>query len=121
MQRLYAFRGVVRLLQVSLVHARVRAAKGPSSSSVLPVDRFSAPRARKPVSSFPQIRPRRRRRTPALRRLSRETTLSPKHLIAPAFVIHGSAQSREIASMPGVFQLSVDERLDHEADRLEAL
>jgi porphobilinogen synthase len=36
-------------------------------------------------------------------------------------VIHGSAQSREIASMPGVFQLSVDERLDREADRLEAL
>jgi porphobilinogen synthase len=36
-------------------------------------------------------------------------------------VIHGSALSREIASMPGVFQLSVDERLDREADRLEAL
>jgi len=73
------------------------------------------------LSSFPQVRPRRRRRTPALRRLSRETTLSPQHLIAPAFVIHGSRQAREISSMPGVFQLSVDERLDGEVGRLEQL
>jgi len=73
------------------------------------------------LSSFPQVRPRRRRRTPALRRLSRETTLSAQHLIAPAFVIHGSGQAREISSMPGVFQLSVDERLDGEVGRLEQL
>ncbi len=73
------------------------------------------------MSPFPQIRPRRRRRTPALRRLSRETTLAAEHLIAPAFVIHGADTAREISSMPGVFQLSVDGRLDQEVDQLEAL
>ncbi len=73
------------------------------------------------MSSFPQIRPRRRRRTPALRRLSRETTLAAEHLIAPAFVVHGADLAHEISSMPGVFQLSVDGRLDQEADQLEEL
>jgi porphobilinogen synthase len=73
------------------------------------------------VSPFPQVRPRRRRLTPALRRLSRETTLGVEHLIAPAFVIHGADLAREISSMPGVFQLSVDARLEQEVDRLEAL
>lgn len=73
------------------------------------------------VSPFPQIRPRRRRRTPALRRLSRETTLAAEHLIAPLFVVHGKDLAREISSMPGLFQLSVDARLDREVDRLGEL
>jgi porphobilinogen synthase len=73
------------------------------------------------VSPFPESRPRRRRRTPALRRLSRETSLAAEHLIAPLFVVHGKDVAREISSMPEVFQLSVDARLDREVDRLAEL
>jgi porphobilinogen synthase len=54
-------------------------------------------------------RPRRLRRTPALRALIRETRLSPDNFIYPLFVCTGEAQRREVGSMPGVFQLSVDE------------
>jgi porphobilinogen synthase len=54
-------------------------------------------------------RPRRLRRTPALRALVRETQLSPEHFIYPLFVCPGEGQRREVKSMPGVFQLSVDE------------
>ncbi len=69
----------------------------------------------------PFVRPRRRRRTDALRRLVRETELGAGDLIAPVFVVHGRQVEREVASMPGVFQLSVDERLDGEADRITSL
>src|SRR5215208_943457 len=54
-------------------------------------------------------RPRRLRRTPAMRALVRETRLSPDNFIYPLFVRTGEAQRREVGSMPGVFQLSVDE------------
>ncbi len=73
------------------------------------------------MTSYPLARPRRRRRTPALRRLSRETQLVVGDLIAPVFVVHGTGVAREISSMPGVFQLSVDGQLDREADRLQTL
>jgi porphobilinogen synthase len=66
-------------------------------------------------------RPRRRRRTEALRRLVREHDLSAGDLIQPIFVVHGSRVEREIASMPGVHHLSVDESLDGEADRIQSL
>ena len=70
----------------------------------------------------PQIhRPRRRRRTDALRRLVREHQLDAADLIQPIFVVHGARVEREIASMPGVCHLSVDESLDREADRIRAL
>ncbi|MGH7519573.1 MAG: porphobilinogen synthase [Gemmatimonadales bacterium] len=69
----------------------------------------------------PVVRPRRRRRTDALRRLVRETELAVGDLIAPLFVVHGREVEREVASMPGVYQLSVDDRLDREADRIVAL
>ena len=59
--------------------------------------------------SFPVSRPRRLRRTEALRRLVRETTLLPSQLVAPLFVCHGQSGRRPIASMPGHAQLSVDE------------
>ncbi|MGH7535431.1 MAG: porphobilinogen synthase, partial [Gemmatimonadales bacterium] len=68
----------------------------------------------------PVIRPRRRRRTDALRGLVREHELSTGDLIAPLFVVHGTRVEREIASMPGVYHLSVDDSLDREADRLRA-
>src|SRR5512133_622511 len=58
---------------------------------------------------FPQERPRRMRRTEALRRLVRETTLAPDDLIWPLFVVPGKKVRNPVKSMPGVFQLSVDE------------
>jgi len=54
-------------------------------------------------------RPRRLRRTAAIRALVRETRLSADMFIYPLFVCTGSGQRREVSSMPGVFQLSVDE------------
>jgi porphobilinogen synthase len=67
------------------------------------------------------VRPRRRRRTDAIRRLVRETELGAGDLIAPIFVVHGRKVEREVESMPGVFQLSPDESLDREADRIVGL
>src|SRR5512142_2337000 len=58
---------------------------------------------------FPQERPRRLRRTEALRRLVRETALAPDDLVWPLFVVPGQRVRNPVASMPGVFQLSVDE------------
>ena len=54
-------------------------------------------------------RPRRLRRTAAIRALVRETRLSPDMFLYPLFVRGGEGQRREIGSMPGVYQLSVDE------------
>ena len=51
-------------------------------------------------------RPRRNRRTDAIRRLVRETELTPAHLILPLFVCEGVNQKIPIASMPGVFRFS---------------
>ncbi len=60
--------------------------------------------------SLPLIhRPRRLRRSPALRALVRETRLSAEQLILPLFVCEGEGVRREVGSMPGVHQLSVDE------------
>jgi porphobilinogen synthase len=57
------------------------------------------------------IRPRRLRRTEPLRSLVRETTLAASDLILPLFVCEGRAIRREVSSMPGVFNLSVDKLL----------
>ena len=54
-------------------------------------------------------RPRRLRRSAAIRSLVRETRLSADMFIYPLFVCSGEGQRREVGSMPGVFQLSVDE------------
>ncbi len=69
--------------------------------------------------SFPVNRPRRLRRTEALRRLARETTLLPSQLVAPLFVCHGRNTRRAIGSMPGHAQLSIDEAV-REATSLAA-
>src|SRR6187401_3104061 len=53
-------------------------------------------------------RPRRNRRTPALRALVRETTLSAGHLVLPLFVQEGSGLASPIAAMPGQSRLSID-------------
>jgi porphobilinogen synthase len=62
--------------------------------------------------SYPVHRPRRLRRTEAVRRLVRETRLSPEQLIAPLFVCEGEGVRREIPAMPGCFQMSVDALVD---------
>lgn len=56
-----------------------------------------------------------------MRRLVREHDLRASDLIQPFFVVHGSRVEREIASMPGVHHLSVDDVLDREVDRVQAL
>jgi porphobilinogen synthase len=58
--------------------------------------------------SFPQHRPRRLRRTPALRTLIREQHLKVEDLIAPLFVKEGIAEPVAISSMPGQFQHTVE-------------
>jgi porphobilinogen synthase len=62
--------------------------------------------------SFPITRLRRLRRTDALRRLSRETRLSPDDLVLPLFAVEGRGVREPIASMPGVFRYSTDQLAD---------
>lgn len=69
---------------------------------------------------YPVERPRRLRRTPALRELVRETTLTPSDFIYPLFVRSGQGQRRAIQSMPGIFQWSPDTVGDEVAKALEA-
>jgi porphobilinogen synthase len=63
-------------------------------------------------SSHPAQRPRRLRHHPLVRELVRETTLSVADLIYPLFVRPGRGIKKEIASMPGNYQLSVDRLID---------
>jgi porphobilinogen synthase len=70
--------------------------------------------------SFPDTRPRRLRRTPALRRLVRETTLAPDNFIFPLFVCPGKGVKKEISSLPGQFHFSVD-MLAREAEEIAKL
>ena len=58
--------------------------------------------------AFPESRPRRLRRTEALRSLVRETTLSPKDFIWPLFVEPGKGVRKPIKSMPGQYRFSPD-------------
>ncbi|HZB08130.1 MAG TPA: porphobilinogen synthase, partial [Rubrobacter sp.] len=58
--------------------------------------------------AFPQQRLRRTRRTAGLRGLVRETRLSPEDLVYPIFVIAGEDVRNPVASMPGIFQLSIN-------------
>ncbi|HEY1742647.1 MAG TPA: porphobilinogen synthase [Granulicella sp.] len=60
---------------------------------------------------FPATRLRRLRSTPAMRSLVRETHLNPGSFIYPLFLCEGEGVRREISSMPGVFNLSIDEAL----------
>ncbi|MEU8215765.1 porphobilinogen synthase [Micromonospora taraxaci] len=58
--------------------------------------------------SYPEIRPRRLRRTPAIRRLVSETRVDPAELVVPMFVKEGLSEPRAIGSLPGVLQHSRD-------------
>jgi porphobilinogen synthase len=68
---------------------------------------------------FPQSRPRRLRRTEQIRRMVRETQLQVSDLVFPMFVASGKGVRNEIGSMPGNFQLSVDQ-LAPEIERVMA-
>jgi len=58
--------------------------------------------------SFPQRRPRRLRRSAALRRMVSETRISTDDLVAPLFVREGIDEAQPIASLPGVLQHTRD-------------
>ncbi|MDY3128069.1 MAG: porphobilinogen synthase [Corynebacterium sp.] len=69
---------------------------------------------------FPQRRPRRLRTSPAMRELVAETRLAPADLILPMFVADGIDKQSEIASMPGVYQHTMDSLLRAAHDALDA-
>src|SRR5580658_10302626 len=62
--------------------------------------------------SFPQHRPRRLRRNELMRGFVRETQVSTHGLIYPMFVCAGTSVRKEVGSMPGIFQQSVDKFLE---------
>jgi porphobilinogen synthase len=69
---------------------------------------------------FPETRMRRLRRSEGLRALVRETALEPGDLIYPLFLCPGEGIRREVSSMPGVFNLSIDEAV-REAEQAQSL
>lgn len=70
--------------------------------------------------NFPVVRMRRLRRTPAMRSMVRETRLSVQQLVYPLFVTAESGVKREVPSMPGCFQLSI-ENLTAEVEEIAGL
>ena len=61
---------------------------------------------------FPAQRPRRLRRTPAIRRLVAETSLDPSDFVAPLFVAEGLSEPKAILSLPGHFQHTLESLRD---------
>jgi porphobilinogen synthase len=72
------------------------------------------------MASFPTLRLRRLRRSPALRALVRETRLTPDRFVAGFFVKHGTGVREPISSLPGVSRFSPDEAVA-EAQELDSL
>jgi porphobilinogen synthase len=70
--------------------------------------------------SYPEIRPRRLRRTAAVRRLVSETRVAPAELVVPMFVKEGLTEPRPIASLPGVLQHSRDSLRKAAAEAVQA-
>ncbi|MEW2430402.1 porphobilinogen synthase [Micromonospora sp. NPDC047644] len=70
--------------------------------------------------SYPEIRPRRLRRNPAVRRLVSETRVDPADLILPMFVKEGLTEPRAIGSLPGVLQHSRDSLRKAAAEAVQA-
>jgi porphobilinogen synthase len=68
------------------------------------------------VMAYPINRLRRLRRTESLRSLVRETRLSPEGFIYPLFICPGQGIRKEVRSMPGVFNLSIDEAVKEVAE-----
>ncbi len=71
-------------------------------------------------ASFPVARPRRLRRSPAMRRLVAQVTVRPADLILPMFVKEGISEPQPIGSMPGVFQHTRDSLRKAAVDAVEA-
>lgn len=69
---------------------------------------------------FPNYRPRRLRQSPVLRNMVTETRLAAHQLVLPFFARPGKRERRPIGSMPGVFQLSVDELLKEATSAYQA-
>jgi porphobilinogen synthase len=61
------------------------------------------------MPAFPEYRARRLRRSELMRRLVRETELTPSDLILPLFVMPGTNQRKPVSSMPNVYQTSIDQ------------
>ncbi len=61
---------------------------------------------------FPNHRPRRLRSSETMRRMVRETIVTPNDLIYPLFAVPGEKFTKEVKSMPGVYQLSIDKIVD---------
>jgi len=72
------------------------------------------------MSGYPENRLQRLRKTPTMRNLVRETTLSVNDLIFPLFVTHGKNIKAEIESMPGNYQISLD-NLPEEIEEITSL
>jgi porphobilinogen synthase len=72
------------------------------------------------TGQFPAYRPRRLRQSPALRQLIAETHLSARQLILPLFAVPGEKVRKAVGSMPGVFQLSIDEMVREAAEAQRA-
>lgn len=72
------------------------------------------------LATYPNLRPRRLRRSALLRRMVQETLLTPADFIYPLFVRYGAGVKQPISSMPGQYQLSVDQLAD-EAREVAAL
>jgi len=72
------------------------------------------------MSNFPIYRPRRLRANETIRRMVRENNLTPNDFILPLFVTYGKNVKNEIKSMPGQFQLSVD-NIRKEAREIKSL
>ncbi|OLE22988.1 MAG: delta-aminolevulinic acid dehydratase [Actinobacteria bacterium 13_1_20CM_3_71_11] len=70
--------------------------------------------------AYPEVRPRRLRRTAALRRLVEETTVSPRELVLPMFVKEGLTEPRPVTSLPGVVQHSRESLRKAAATAVEA-
>lgn len=71
------------------------------------------------MPTYPQYRPRRLRRTDAVRRLARETRVGADDLILPLFAVAGEGVRRPVGSMPGVYRTSVDELARDAAEAAE--
>ena len=65
---------------------------------------------------FPIVRPRRIRSNNVIRRMVRETTLSPDDLVYPMFIVEGKGVRKEISSMPTCFQESIDKAVANAKD-----
>ena len=72
------------------------------------------------MTSFPDLRLRRLRRTGPMRDLTRETRLSPREFVYPMFVTHGHGVREAIEPMPGCYQMSLDV-MSEEVDEVASL